>query len=145
MKPRTRPRLTLLLGERGAIAAQAAAMVPLLTVVVVLVLFTGRVVEANNTVQAAAHEAARAATLAGSEAGAADAAQAIAAANLNAGSLACRTLSVVPDLSRFYAGGTVTVTVTCTADFADMDLLAVPGSRTFTASAVEVVDLYRGG
>ena len=131
--------------ERGAIAAQAAAMVPLLTIVVVVVLFTGRVVEANNTVQAAAHEAARAATLAGSEAGAADAAQATAAANLNAGGLACRILNVVPDLSRFYAGGSVTVTVTCTADFTDMDLIGVPGSRSFTASAVEVVDRYRGG
>ena len=131
--------------EQGAIAAQAAAMVPLLTIVVVVVLFTGRVVEANNTVQAAAHEAARAATLAGSEAGAADAAQAIAAANLNAGGLACRTLSVVPDLSRFHPGGSVTVTVTCTADFADMDLIGVPGSRSFTASAIEVIDTYRGG
>ena len=107
--------------ERGAIAAQAAAMVPLLTVVVVVVLFTGRVVEANNSVQAAAHEAARAATLTGNETDAADAAQTTAAANLNAGGLACRTLNVVPDLSRFHAGGSVTVTVTCTADFSDMD------------------------
>lgn len=131
--------------DQGAIAAQAAAMVPLLTIVVVVVLFTGRVVEANNTVQAAAHEAARAATLTGNTADAANAAQAIAAANLNAGGLACRTLSVVPDLSRFYAGGTVTVTVTCTADFADMDLIGVPGSRSFTASAIEVIDTYRGG
>ena len=137
--------MTRLHSERGATSTELAVLTPVLLGFLLLVLFAGRVVAAESDVANAAHEAARAATLAGSEAGAADAVQATAAANLNAGGLACRTLTVVPDLSRFYAGGTVTVTVTCTADFADMDLLAVPGSRTFTASAVEVVDRYRGG
>ena len=131
--------------QRGAIAAQAAAMVPLLSLVVLLVLFTGRVVEANNNVQAAAHEAARAASLKGTPTDAAAAAEATAAANLNDGGLTCRTLDVQTDTTQFQPGGTVTVTVTCTADFTDMDLLAVPGSRQFRASAIEVIDTYRGG
>ncbi len=135
----------LIANERGAIAAQAAAMAPLLALVVLLVLFTGRVVDANHSVQAAAHEAARAASLAGTAADAAAAAQATAEANLNAGGLTCRTLNVTPDLSQFQAGGWVSVTVTCNADFSDMTLLGVPGSRSFEETAIEVVDAYRGG
>jgi len=130
--------------DRGGVSAQAAAMAPLLAIVAVVVLFTGRVVEANNAVQAAAHEAARAATLTG-PADAAAAARSAAAANLNTGGLTCRTLDVAADLTQFRAGGTVTATVTCTADFADMDLIGVPGSKSFSATAVEVIDAYRGG
>ena len=43
-----------------------------------------------------------------------------------------------------FAGGTVTVTVECTASMADVTLLGVPGTRTFTATATEVIDTYRG-
>lgn len=142
--------------ERGAVAAQAAAMTGLLAVVMLLVLFTGRLVAANSSVQAAAHEAARAASLTGSATDAKAAARATAEANLNAGGRTCRTLTVTGDLLQpqavgwvsvtdFEPGVWVSVTVTCTADFSDMVLLGVPGSRSFTATAIEVVDTYRGG
>jgi len=142
--------------ERGAVAAQAAAMTSLLAVVMLLVLFTGRLVAANSSVQAAAHEAARAASLTGSATDAEAAAWATAEANLNTGGRTCRTLTVTGELLQAHAGGWVSVpdfepgvwvsvTVTCTADFSDMVLLGVPGSRSFTATAIEVVDTYRGG
>ncbi len=131
--------------ERGAVAAQAAAMIGLLAVVMLLVLFTGRVGAANSSVQAAAHEAARAASLTGSATDAEAAARATAEANLNAGGRTCRTLTVTGDLLQPQPVGWVSVTVTCTADFSDMVLLGVPGSRSFTATAIEVVDTYRGG
>ena len=35
------------------------------------------------------------------------------------------------------------VTVSCEAAFADIAMLAVPGSRTFVATAIEVIDTYR--
>lgn len=41
-------------------------------------------------------------------------------------------------------GGLVGVTVTCTAAMSDVALIGVPGSRTFSSRAVEVVDRYRG-
>ena len=47
------------------------------------------------------------------------------------------------DTSDFAAGGQVAVTVSCQAAFADIAMLAVPGSRTFAATAVEVIDTYR--
>ena len=142
--------------ERGAVAAQAAAMTGLLAVVMLLVMFTGRLVAADSSVQAAAHEAARAASLTGSATAATKAAQATAEANLNAGGRTCRTLTVTGDLVQPQPGGWVpvpdfepgvwvSVTVSCTADFSDMVLLGVPGSRSFTATAIEVVDTHRGG
>ncbi len=56
---------------------------------------------------------------------------------------ACRTLNVSVDTTNFAAGGQVAVTVTCEASFADIAMLAVPGSRTFDATAIEVIDTYR--
>ena len=41
-------------------------------------------------------------------------------------------------------GSTVSVSISCTADFADLAPLAMPGERSFQASASEVVDTYRG-
>ena len=43
-------------------------------------------------------------------------------------------------------GGRVTVTVSCVVDLGDVTKFGViPGSRTLTASATEVVDRTRGG
>ena len=72
-----------------------------------------------------------------------DAAEATAATNIAAGGVACRRLDVTVDTTAFAAGGQVAVTVSCQAGFGDIALLAVPGSRTFTATAVEVIDTYR--
>lgn len=58
--------------------------------------------------------------------------------------MSCSTLEAIVDTSDFEPGGTVTVTVECTAPMADVTLLGVPGTRTFTATATEVIDTYRG-
>ena len=43
-------------------------------------------------------------------------------------------------------GGRVTVTVSCTVDLGDVTRFGlIPGSRTLTASATEVIDRTRGG
>ena len=57
--------------------------------------------------------------------------------------MACRNLDVSVDTSDFAAGGQVAVTVSCQAAFADIAMLAVPGNRTFTSTAIEVIDTYR--
>jgi hypothetical protein len=53
--------------------------------------------------------------------------------------------STIVDTTDFAPGGTVTVTVRCEASMADVTLLGVPGRRTFTATATEVIDTYRSG
>jgi Flp pilus assembly protein TadG len=127
----------------GAVSTELAVLTPLLIGFMLLVLFAGRVVQAEADVAHAAHEAARAASLRGDREAAVVAAEETAAANVTQGGVACRRLDVAVDTSAFAAGGQVTVTVSCEASFSDLALLAVPGSRVFTASATEVIDTHR--
>ena len=132
--------------ERGGVSTEfAIVMAVVLASFFALAIYGGRVVQAENDVHSAAHAAARAATLERSPEAAHAAAQAVAATNLEASGVACAGGTTVDvDLSRFGPGGDVTVTVTCTASFSDVASLRVGSSRAFTASATEVVDLYRG-
>lgn len=129
--------------ERGAVSTELAVLTPLLIGFMLLVVFAGRVAHAEGDVANAAHEAARAASLVATPAAALEAGVDTAAANIAEGAVACRSLDVSVDTSDFAAGGQVAVTVTCQAAFADIAMLAVPGNRTFTSTAIEVIDTYR--
>lgn len=131
-------------GGGGAVTSEmAVVMVAFLAGFLMLVVYAGRVGQAGNDVRSAAHEAARAASLQASPARAEDAAQHTAAANLATSGVACADgLSVTADTSNLVPGGTVTVTVACTASLADVASLNVPGSRTYTASATEIIDSF---
>jgi Flp pilus assembly protein TadG len=129
--------------EQGAVSTELAVLTPLLIGFMLLVVFAGRVAQAEGDVAHAAHEAARAASLTATPSAAAEAAQATAFANITEGGVACRTLDVSVDTTNFAAGGQVAVAVTCQAAFGDIAMLAVPGTRTFTANAIEVIDTYR--
>ena len=131
-------------GQRGAVSTELAVLTPLLIGFMLLVVFAGRTAQAEGDVVHAAQEAARAASLVGSPKAAVEAGKETAAANIVSGAVACRRLEVSVDTTNFEAGGQVVVTVTCQASFADIAMLAVPGSRIFTATAVEVIDTYRG-
>jgi Flp pilus assembly protein TadG len=135
--------MTLLHAQRGAVSTELAVLAPLLIGFMLLVVFAGRVAQAEGDVSHAAHEAARAASLVASPAAAVEAGEETAAANIATGAVGCRRLDVSIDTGDFGAGGQVIVTVTCEASFADIAMLAVPGRRTFTATAVEVIDTYR--
>ena len=129
--------------QHGALSTELAVLTPLLIGFMLLAVYAGRVVQAEADVAHAAHEAARAASLQGDAGSAQEAARETAAANIVEGGVACRRLEVTADTDAFTAGGQVAVTVSCVASFADLALLAVPGTRTFTATAVEVIDTYR--
>ena len=91
----------------------------------------------------AAERAARAASLTAQPQAAEEAAIATASANLTEGTVSCRHLEVAVDTSNLTAGGWVGVTVSCKANFSDIAMLAVPGSRTFTSTAIEIIDVFR--
>ena len=129
--------------EAGAMSTELAVITPVLIGVMLLVLVAGRVAQVEGDVAHAAHEAARAASLRGDVQAAVRAAEEMAGANIAERAVACRRLDVAVDTSAFAAGGQVAVTVSCKASFADLALLAVPGSRVFAATAVEVIDTYR--
>lgn len=132
-------------GERGSVAVEVAVLAPAFVALLLLVVFAGRVSQADGDVRRAASTAARAASMRQYPADAEIAAREAAAANLSASGVACGTLDTSVDTTRFAAGGTVAVTVRCTASMADVSLLGVPGQRTFSARSVAVIDRYRGG
>ena len=129
--------------QRGAVSTELAVLAPLLIGFMLFVVFAGRVAQAEGDVTNAAHEAARAASLVGTPRAAVEAATETAEANIAEGAVACRRFEVVVDTTGFDAGGQVTVTVSCEAAFGDIAMLSVPGSRTFTTTAVEVIDVFR--
>lgn len=131
--------------EQGSVAVEVAVLAPALVALLLLVVFAGRVAQADGDVRRAAAAAARAASLRQEPGDAEQAARDAAGANLRTSGVACGQLETVVDTSRFAAGGTVAVTVRCSASMADLSLLGVPGRRTFSAGSVEVIDRYRGG
>jgi Flp pilus assembly protein TadG len=130
-------------GDRGSVAVEVAVIAPAFIFLMLLVVYAGKVAEANGNVERAASEAARAASLRQHPADATADAQRVAAENLAAAGVACTDLTTDVDATDFRSGGTVTVTVHCHASMADVTLLGVPGTRTFVAQAVEVVDTIR--
>ena len=131
--------------ERGSIAIEVAVIAPALLFLMLLVIYAGKVSEADGNVERAASNAARAASLRQHPADATDDAQASAASNLAAAGVPCLTLTTTVDTTDFAPGGTVTVTIHCEASMADVTLLGVPGRQTFTGTATEVIDTYRSG
>ena len=119
-------------GERGSIAVEVAVIAPAFIFLMLLVVFAGKVSEAEGNVERAASAAARAASLRQYPSDATTDAETAAEENLAQAGVPCTTL-------------TTTVTVTCEASMADVTLLGVPGTRVFTSQVVEVIDNYRGG
>ena len=131
--------------ERGSIAVEVAVIAPALLFLMLLVVYAGKVSEADGNVERAASDAARAASLRQHPGDATDDARASAASNLAAAGVPCLGITTTVDTIDFAPGGTVTVTVHCEASMADVTLLGVPGRQTFTATATEVIDTYRSG
>ena len=129
--------------ERGSVSVEVAVIAPALVFLLLLVVFAGKVSEADGNVERAAAEGARAASLRQNPGDAIDDAEAVVAENLVAAGVPCTHLDTIVDTSAFEAGGTVTVTVRCEASMADVTLLGVPGTRSFSATSTEVIDTYR--
>ena len=129
--------------ERGSVSVEVAVIAPAFVFLLLLVVFAGKVSEADGNVERAAAEGARAASLRQNPGDAIDDAEAVVAENLVAAGVPCTHLDTVVDTSAFEPGGTVTVTVRCEASMADVTLLGVPGTRSFSATSTEVIDTYR--
>ncbi len=130
--------------DRGSVAVETAVVAPALVVLLLLVVFAGRVAQADGDVRRAASEGARAASLEQYPESAELAAAESVRANLSTSGVVCGRLETTVDTSNFAPGGSVTVSVRCTASMADVALLGVPGERVFESRSVEVIDRYRG-
>lgn len=125
--------------DRGSIAVEMAIVAPALVCVLALVAIVGRLGNSKLDLDAAAQSAARTIAIARSPQDAVDDARESAAATLRVGSPTCREWTFDAEVTTTE----VTVEVTCVVDLSTTSLLPVPGSKTFSSSATEVIDRYR--
>ncbi|MEC3974324.1 TadE/TadG family type IV pilus assembly protein [Amycolatopsis sp. H20-H5] len=134
----------LVLDERGSATAEMVLLTPVLIVMLLFVMFCGRLADTNLRLNDVAHQAARAASLSRSTASAQNDARATAHSALANAGITCQHLAVSVNAAGLRPGATVSVTVDCTVGLGDLALLGVPGSTTLSASFSSPVDTYRG-
>ncbi|WP_019873108.1 TadE/TadG family type IV pilus assembly protein [Sporichthya polymorpha] len=127
--------------ERGSIAVELVILAPLLIALLVLVVGLGRIAQTRGQVDAAASDAARAASLTRTAATAELAGENAARANLGD---RCQALDVHIDTTALRPGGEVAARVRCVISLARLGLAGFPGSRAFTATVHVPIDRYRG-
>lgn len=127
--------------DRGDTTVELVIVIPVLFLLLLFVVYAGRLTQANTRVHHAAAQAARAASLRSQAHGPATA-QTAAARALADGGLSCTSSSVSTSWNAQISPGTVSVTVTCAIDRSDLAPLA-PGLQTLTATSTEVIDLRR--
>jgi Flp pilus assembly protein TadG len=133
-------------GDRGDSGPlEVVILVPVVLVLFGLVVAFGRTTAADTDVEHAARVGARAAASAQTEGGGKQLADQVVTESLRSAGLSCAGDADVSVTGPWTPGGRVTVTVTCTASLADVSKLGLPGSRTLTATATEVIDRTRGG
>lgn len=133
--------------ERGSEAIEAAVGVPAFLLFIALIIAAGRIAIAHQAVESAAAEAARAASIARTQVEANHVANSGAVASLANQGLRCVSRTVDVNTAGFASpAGTpasVTATVTCRVDLADVAIPGLPGSTTITATMTSPIDTYR--
>ena len=134
--------------DRGGSAIEAAIVTPLLVAFVCMAIAAGRIVMSGSKIDAAAEDAARAASIERTYAAAKSAATDAAANSLDDQGITCASKSVSIDASGLNAPvgqvGYVTVTIKCVVNLSDLLLPGAPGSKTLTSRPfTSVVDAYR--
>ena len=134
-------------GDRGSATLEFVVVAPALLALLGLLVMAGRVAIASNSVESAADEAARSASISRTASGARAAAEDGARRSLAEQDLQCSTVQVNVDTTGFgvpvVLPAQVRATVTCVVRLSDLALPGFPGSRTVTATAVSPLDTYR--
>jgi Flp pilus assembly protein TadG len=130
--------------QRGSAATELVLVTPVIILLVMFVVFLGRITTTQAELQDAAHSAARAASLARTPSDAITAASQMADAALGSQRITCSPLAVTVDTSAFRPGGAVSVTVTCSVNLADLGALHVPGAEKLSTSFTEPIDRFEG-
>lgn len=130
--------------QRGASEALELAMCAVLfAMFIAFVVGLYRIANARSELNAAAEDAARAASLQRNTALSGQSARDAAAASLGRVHVSCRNLDVHTDLSNYEPGGYVRVTVTCDTKLSDVAIAGFPGHHTFCANATVPIETTR--
>ncbi|HEY9564852.1 MAG TPA: TadE family protein [Nocardioides sp.] len=134
-------------GDRGSASIEAAIAVPAFGLFVGLIIFGGRTAIAQQSVESAASDAARSASILRTNAEAKAAAKEAAVANLSNQGINCVRVDVDVDTQQFSRNvgeqAQVEVTVSCLLDLADLSVPGVPGTRTISATMTSPLDTWR--
>lgn len=135
-------------GERGSATIEAVIVLPAFVLFISLIIAAGRVQLAHQSVDAAAAEAARAASIARTAGEAQSRATTSGQQALTNQGLACSSTSVSIDSTGFGmpvgTPATVSATVTCTVDLSDVAIPGLPGAITITSTMQSPLDVFRG-
>lgn len=129
--------------DRGSSTAELVIVTPIVIVMLLLAVAFGRYAYGKQLIEQAASAAARAASLSSTAVQADNRAKQAAAASLSDAGVSCTSMTVAVDVSEFRAGGTVGVTLNCTADLSGLALSGVPGSVTMSATGRAPLETYR--
>jgi Flp pilus assembly protein TadG len=133
--------------DRGAVTLEFVVVAPALLALLGLLIMAGRVAIASNSVESAADEAARSASISRTAAAARAAGEEGVRRSLAEQDLRCSSVQVDVDTAGFAVPvgvpAQVRATVTCVVQLSDLALPGLPGSRTVTATAVSPLDTYR--
>ena len=133
--------------ERGSTTLEAAIVVPVTLLIILIIVMAGRIAMANQAINAVACDTARAASLARDVSSAHRIANATATTSLESNGLHCTSQDVRLDTSGLHAEAgtrrTVGATVTCTVELRDITFPGMPSSTTLTATVSSPVDPYR--
>lgn len=133
--------------ERGSAALEAAVGLPAFALFVGLIIFGGRTATTHSAVESAAADAARTASIARTASEAKSEAKAAAQASLANQDIHCLSVTVSVDVSDFGKtvgeAGSVSATVECLFDLADLSVPGVPGSRLIKATSNSPLDTWR--
>lgn len=134
-------------GEQGSTTLELVVWAPGLLLIVGLLVVAGRVNGANAAVEQAATDAARTASISRTAGAATTRATATAGATLTAQGLPCTATTVTVNTSGFAAPpgqpATVTTTVSCPVQLADLAIPGLPGTRTVSHTATSSLDTFR--
>ena len=126
--------------ERGSTTLEAAIVVPVTLLIILIIVMGGRIAMANQAINAVA-------SLARDVSSAHRIANATATTSLESNGLHCTSQDVRLDTSGLHAEAgtrrTVGATVTCTVELRDITFPGMPSSTTLTATASSPVDPYR--
>lgn len=129
--------------EDGSLMVELAVMAPVLFALVLSIVVFARVSQARQVVIEASRAGAQAAAVLPSPSSAEQGAQESAVVGLFSDTHLCASPVVSADVSHFYPGGYVTVSVTCKVRLSDLSVPGIPGSTTITASTTSPIDPYR--
>ncbi len=146
----TRTRVVTSRRQGGTSTVELVVLAPLIAALLLFVVFCGRVAHTRATVARAARDATRAASIALTRDQAAIALETTLADNL--GTYAARCTHGPVDYSAIgtdsgtagdWDAGVIELRVTCQIPTADLGLLGLAGTKTFTARSIDVVDTWR--